>query len=342
MQLTVLKPNSVTYTTILPACANLAALEHGKEIHKDIIRSGLQSDTVVDNSLVDMYAKCGCLGDARKVFDNMLGRNVVSWSAMIIGYAMHGCGKEALQLFEQMQHSGTLPNHITFLGVLSACCHAGLVYDGWQYFNSMTRNYCIAPVMEHYCCIVDLLGRAGFLDEAQDFINRMPTKPDAAIWGSLLSACRLHTNVEIGEHAAQHLLKLDPKNAANYVLLSNIYAMAGMWENAEKVRKLMKDRRIEKIPGCSWIEIDNKVYSFLVGERLHPQPHKIYGKFETLSRQMKDVGRYVLNTNFALHDVEEEQKKNILFHRSENLALPLGLSRHTSGHLSGLSKTLGV
>lgn len=262
MQLTVLKPNSVTYTTTLPACANLAALEHGKEIHKDIIRSGLQSDIVVENSLVDMYAKCGCLGDARKVFDNMLGRNVVSWSAMIMGYAIHGCGKEALQLFEQMQLSGTLPNHITFLGVLSACCHAGLVYDGWQYFNSMTQNYSIAPVMEHYCCMVDLLGRAGFLDEAQEFITRMPTRPDAAIWGSLLSACRLHTNVEIGEHAAHHLLKVDPKNAANYVLLSNIYAMAGMWENAEKVRKLMRDRKIEKIPGCSWIEIDNKVHSF--------------------------------------------------------------------------------
>jgi len=184
------KLNLETFASVLSACANSAALEQGMEIHEDIIRSGLQVDAFVGNALVDMYAKCGSLGNARKLFDRMPGHDVVSWTAMIAGYAMHGFGNEALQLFEQMRCSGMKPDHVTFVAVLSACCHAGLVEDGWRYFNSMSRDHRITPIMEHYCCMVDLLGRAGLLHEAQDFINKMPIEPDAAVWASMLAACK--------------------------------------------------------------------------------------------------------------------------------------------------------
>eukprot|EP01018_Ginkgo_biloba_P017091 Gb_24879 [translate_table: standard] len=287
MQLTGVKPDLDTFASILPACANLAALGHSKEAHESIIRYGFQSDVFVGSALVDTYAKCGSIKNAQKVFDKMPRRSVVSWTAMIVGYAMHGCGKGALQLFEQMKHCGLKPDHVTFIGVLSACRHAGLVDDGWQYFDSMSQDYHITPAVEHYCCMVDLLGCAGLLDEARDFIDKMPIKPDAAVWGSLLSACRIHINIEIGEHAAKHLFDLDPTNPANYLLLSNIYAAAGRWDGIEQVQKRMKDRRVTKKPGCSWIEVNNKVYSFFVGDKSHPQTHKINETLERLSGQMK-------------------------------------------------------
>eukprot|EP01018_Ginkgo_biloba_P026252 Gb_14197 [translate_table: standard] len=266
MQLAGVKPNSVTFASVLPACANLAALEYGKEVHEDIIRSRFQPDIVVENALVDMYAKCGSIEFARKVFEKMPERVVVSWNAIIVGYAMHGYGKEAIQLFEQMQHSGSKANHVTFVGVLSACCHAGLVSDGWKYFQSMSRDYYITPVVEHYCCMVDLLGRAGCLDEAEDFIHKMPIKPNAAVWRSLLGACRIHNNIEVGERVAEILIEIDPKNPAHYVMLSNIYAAASRWDGVEKVRKMMKNMSIKKMPGCSWIDVNNKMYGFHVGD----------------------------------------------------------------------------
>eukprot|EP01018_Ginkgo_biloba_P034802 Gb_21843 [translate_table: standard] len=259
------KPNSETFAIILSACAHLAALEQGTVVHKDIIRSGFNSDVFVGSALVDMYAKCGSIEDASKVFEEMPKRDVVSWNAMIIGYAMHGWGKEALQLFEQMQRSGTIPDYVTFVGVLSACCHAGFVDDGQLYFHCMIQYYHITPSMEHYCCMVDLLGRAGRLNEAQDFINKMPIKPDAAVWVSLLGACRIHNKVELGECVARHLFEFDPENTAAYALLSNIYAGAGRWNDIEKVQKMMKDRHVIKNPGCSWIGVNNQVYVFHAG-----------------------------------------------------------------------------
>eukprot|EP01018_Ginkgo_biloba_P030678 Gb_05649 [translate_table: standard] len=341
MQRAGLKPNSVTFASVIPACANLAALEQGKEVHEDIIRSGFQSDIFVGNALVDMYAKCGNVDNARKVLDKMPIRNVISWTAMIVGYAMHGCGREAIYLFEQMQQSKTKPNHVTFIGVLSACCHAGLVDDGWQYFERMSRDYHLAPAAEHYCCMVDLLGRAGLLNEAQDFINKMPIKPDAAVWGSLLGACRIHSNIVLGERVADRLFESDPKDAAHYVLLSNIYAAAGRWDDVEKVRKMMKHRRITKMPGCSWIEVDSKVHTFLVGDRSHPQTHEIYTKLDRLSGKMKEAG-YVPNTNFALYDVEEEHKEHIVGHHSEKLAIAFGLINTSLGTPIRIVKNLRV
>ncbi|XP_057855784.1 pentatricopeptide repeat-containing protein At3g29230 [Cryptomeria japonica] len=263
MQLRNVRANLVTFASVLPACANLAALCKGMEIHGSVVRSRLPFDVFVWNTLIDMYAKCGSIKHAWQLFDKMTMRNVVSWTAMIVGYAMHGFGKEALQIFQEMQHSGTKPNKITFVGVLCACCHAGLVDDGWKYFKCMTQDYNLIPSIEHYCCIVDLLGRAGHLVEAQDFINNMPIEPNAAIWGSLLGACRTHSNIELGEHVAKHLFELDPENDAHYVQLSNIYAEAAKWDGVASVRRLMKDRRVKKTPGCSSIEINNKVHAFV-------------------------------------------------------------------------------
>eukprot|EP01018_Ginkgo_biloba_P018551 Gb_27291 [translate_table: standard] len=324
MKLAGVKPDSNTFVSVLPACANLAALEQGMEIHEEIIRSGFQSQVFVANALIDMYAKCGSIDKALHVFDKIQQPNVVSWNAIIAGYGMHGCGREALELFERMQLSGMNPNHVTLVCVLSACRHAGLVEEGCHYFNCMNQYYHITPAMEHYGCMVDLLGRAGHLDEAQDFINKMPIKPDATVWGCLLGACRVHNNMELGEHVAEKLFELDPKNVAPYVLLSNIYAAAGKWDDSEKVWKMMKERKVKKKPGCSWIEVDKQVYAFLVGDRSHPQTHQIYAKLETLSKQMKAAG-YVPDTRFVLDNVEEEQKEQIIFHHSERLAIAFGL-----------------
>eukprot|EP01018_Ginkgo_biloba_P013191 Gb_32451 [translate_table: standard] len=275
MQLAGVKPNANTFASVLPACANLAALEQGMDIHEDIIRSGFQSHVFVESALVDMYAKCGSIKVARSLFDKMRERDVVSWTAMIAGYAMHGCGKEALKLFEQMQYSGMNPNHVTLVSVLTACCHAGLVDEGQQYFHRMSQYYHIAPAMEHYVCMVDLLGRAGHLNEARDFINKMPMKPDATVWTCLLGACRMHNNIELGESVAALLFELDPKSVAPYVLLSNIYSAAGRWDDSENVRSMMKDRGIKKKPGCSWIEVNKYVHAFLVGDKSHPQTENL-------------------------------------------------------------------
>eukprot|EP01018_Ginkgo_biloba_P001238 Gb_28665 [translate_table: standard] len=341
MQLAGVKPNSKTFASVLPACADLAALEQGIEIHEEIIRSQLHCDVFVGNALVDMYAKCGCIEYAHNLFDKMPHRDVVSWNAMIAGYAMHGCGKEALEVFEQMQHSSMKPNYVTFVGVLSACCNAGLVEEGWQYFDCMSQYYHIIPGMEHYGCMVGLLGRAGRLDEAQDFINKMPIIPGATVWRCLLGACRIHNNIELGKHVAERLFQLDPKNTAPYVLLSNIYAAAGRWDDTEKVRKMMKDRRVKKKPGCSWIEVNKQMYAFLVGDRSHPQREKIYEKLEELSGQMKAAG-YVPETRFVLNDVEEEQKEQILCHHSEKLAIAFGLLNTSPGTAIRVIKNLRV
>eukprot|EP01018_Ginkgo_biloba_P017565 Gb_32051 [translate_table: standard] len=319
-----MKPDQFTFPSILRACASIVSLEQGKQVHACIVKGENSSNIVLGSALVDMYAKCGSIEDARQVFDKMSERNVVSWTAIITGYGKHGRGKEVFQLFEQMQQEGLKPNYVTFLAILSACSHGGLLNEAWHYFESMSRDYCIKPRVEHYSCIVDLLGRAGRLDEAHDFINKMPFEPHAPIWGTLLGACRMHVNMELGKIAAERLFYLDPQNAGKYVVLSNIYAAAGRWDGVSKVRKLMKDRGVKKEPGCSWIEIQKQVHSFLVGDRSHPQTEEIYATLETLSGKLKEAG-YVPETNFMLHDVEEEQKERFLCYHSEKLAIAFGI-----------------
>ncbi|CAK9203539.1 unnamed protein product, partial [Sphagnum troendelagicum] len=254
MQREGVKPDRVTFISILDACANLAALQKGKSIHAQILKAGLDSDNGVEIALVNMYAKCGSLVHADQVFDKMLQRDVVVWTVMIVGYAQHGRGKEAIQLFEWMKQEGVKPDSLTFTGLLTACSHVGLVEEGRCYFRSITQDYGITPAMQHYGSMVDLLGRAGRLDEAADFIEKMPFEADASVWGALLGACKIHCNVELAECAAKRLLVLDPDNGSWYVLLSNIYAAAGMSDKAQYMRKSMKKRGSMKDPGPSWVE----------------------------------------------------------------------------------------
>eukprot|EP01018_Ginkgo_biloba_P020807 Gb_00199 [translate_table: standard] len=314
------EPDMVTMVSVLSACAQLAALQQGMSIHAYIIKIGAESDVFLGNSLIDMYAKCGSIDVARKMFDKMFERDVVSWNAMIAAYGMHGHGEDALVLFSQMQQTGVNPDHVTFVCVLSACSHAGLVDEGWQYFECMSQDYHITPREQHYACMVDLLGRAGCMDEAQDFIEKMPLEPGASVWGALLGACRIHCNIQLGERVADRLFDLKPENAGYYVLLSNIYAEAGRWYDVAKVRTMMKDKGVKKTPGCSFIEVNNRVHAFVVGDRSHPQSEKIYAMLNTLAGQMKEAG-YASNTNFVLHDDEEEVKEHMISTHSEKLAI---------------------
>eukprot|EP01018_Ginkgo_biloba_P035754 Gb_27454 [translate_table: standard] len=265
MQLADVTPDSATMVSVLSACANLGALQQGRWIHDYIIESGFECDAFVGTALIDMYAKCGSIESALHSFVKVSERNVASWNAIIAGYGMHGHGEHALALFCQMLQTGTNPDHITFTCVLSACSHAGLVDEGLKCFDCMSRDYCITPRVKHYACMVDLLGRAGHLDEAYDFIKKMPLEPDASVWGALLGACRIHCNIDLGECAAKQIFNLEPENAGYYVLLSNMYATAGRWDDVAKLRSMMKDRGLRKTPGWSLIEVNNEVHEFLVG-----------------------------------------------------------------------------
>lgn len=240
-----------------------------------------------------------------------------------------------------MQQAGVKPNNITFVCVLSACSHAGLVDEGRHYFDSMFCDHGIMSTSEHYACMVDLLGRAGRIKEAEELINKMPIEPSASVWGALLGACRVHGDIELGKRAAENLLKLEPQCAGTHVLLSNIYAAAGRWDDVARVRKLMKDRGVKKETGVSWIEVRNTVHAFAVGDSLHPESERIHAMLETLTQQMKDAG-YSPDTNCVLRDVEEEQKERILQHHSEKLALAFGLLTSPPGATIRIKKNLRV
>eukprot|EP01018_Ginkgo_biloba_P034138 Gb_28038 [translate_table: standard] len=324
MQLENVIPDAVTMLNVLPACAHVAALQQGKRIHGYIIRSGFEAHVAVGNALIDMYAKCGNINFAHQLFDIMSKRDVISWNAMIAAYGMHGYGKDALALFSRMQQRGMKPDDVTFICVLSACSHAGMVLEGWQSFNSMRQDYSITPRVQHYTCMVDLIGRAGHLEEAEDFIKKMPIEPNVSVWGALLGACKIHSNIELGERVAQHIFNIEPENPGYYVLLSNIYAAAGRWDYVETMRAMMKDRGLKKPPGWSFIEVFNKVHAFSVGDRLHPQAEKIYALLHSLAGQMKEAG-YFPNTSAVLHNVEEEEKERMLSTHSEKLAIAFGL-----------------
>eukprot|EP01018_Ginkgo_biloba_P039683 Gb_40047 [translate_table: standard] len=341
MQKEGMKQDKYTLLSALGACARLASLRKGKEVHAHFIRTRFESNIIVESALADMYAKCGSIEDARQIFDKISVQNVISWNVMIAGCAQHGRGKEALDLYGKMLETGLKPDFITFVGVLAACSHAGLVDEGYQYFNSMSQEHGIVPRIAHFGCMVDLLGRAGRLDEAEDFIKNMQVEPDAIVWGALLGACRIHENIELGKRVAERLLLLQPQNEATYVLLSNIYAASGSWDNVAKVRTMMKDRGVKKMPGCSWIEAKNGIHKFVVGDNSHSQKEEIYEILETLSGQMKEAG-YVPNVNLVLHDVEEEQKEQLLWHHSEKLAIAFGLVSTPAGTTLRVLKNLRV
>lgn len=341
MQIEGLEPNSVTIPCLLPACGNIAALMHGKAAHCFTVRRGMLNDVYVGSALIDMYAKCGRIELSRLCFDKMPTRNLVCWNAVMSGYAMHGKAKETMEIFHMMLRSGQKPDFISFTCVLSACSQNGLTEEGWYYFNSMSKEHGIEARVEHYACMVTLLGRAGKLDEAYSMIKKMPFEPDACVLGALLSSCRVHNNVTLGESTAKKLFKLEPTNPGNYILLSNIYASKGMWTEVDRVRDAMKSLGLRKNPGCSWIEFKNKVHMLLAGDKAHPQMNQIMEKLNKLSSEMKRSG-YFPNTHFVLQDVEEQEKEQILCGHSEKLAVVLGLLNTLPGSSLRVIKNLRI
>ncbi|KAJ8644783.1 hypothetical protein MRB53_006531 [Persea americana] len=341
LQVSGLRPNSITLVGVLSACADLGIPQHGRSIHDYIILKGIKVNLMVETALIDMYAKCGSVEMAREIFEGMEERDLVAWSVMISGHGLNGQANEAINLFSRMVKDGFRPDHVTFTSILSACSHAGLVQEGWDYFYQMTQVYGIAPKSEQYACMVDLLGRAGKLDEALSLIKGMPIEPGVSVWGALLGACRIHNNIELGGYSAEKLFELDPKDAGYYVLLSNLYAVAGRWGDVKRVRELMKAKGLQKPPGCSWVDLDGNVHEFYVGDKTHPQSVKIYEKLEELGMEMKELG-YVADTNLVLHDVEEEVKEDMLSSHSERLAIAFGLINTRPGEPIRVTKNLRV
>lgn len=283
------KPDNITITNLLGACAELASLKIGNQVHCFSVKSGLVIDISTCNGLIDMYAKCGALKHAQNVFDSIENPNVVSWSSLIVGYAQFGHGREALNIFKEMRNH-VQPNEVTYLGVLTACSHIGLVEEGWHLFQAMGVEHGILPIREHFSCMVDLLARAGCLNEAEIYIKQTGFEPDIATWKTLLAACRTHGNVDIAKRAADSILKLDPSNSAALVLLSNIHASTGKWEDVAKLRNLMNQMGVQKVPGQSWIEDKDEIHVFFAEDSLHPQRVEVYAMLEELGLQMLDYG----------------------------------------------------
>lgn len=271
MQLEGMEPDDISIVSVLPACAHLGALELGKWIHAFCNKHKLLDKTFICNALMEMYARCGSVAQAHQLFVEMRERDVISWSTMISGLATHGRAIDAIKLFEKMENGKRVrPNCITFLGLLSACSHAGMLDEGLRYFDSMKSFYRIDPEIEHYGCMVDLLGRAGRIEKAVELINSMPFQADVGIWGSLLSACKIHGHIETAVRATERLLELEPEDTGNYVMLSNIYAAAGRWDGVAKMRRLVRSRKMKKTPGCSLIEVNNVVQEFVAGDETNP------------------------------------------------------------------------
>lgn len=316
--------SAFTFASLLSGAASIGAIGKGEQIHARVLKSGFETSQCICNALISMYSRCGNIEAASQVFNDMEDRNVISWTSIITAFAKHGFATKAMKMFLEMLEVGVRPNEITYIAVLSACSHAGLISEGWKHFNSMYKEHGIVPRMEHYACMVDLLGRSGSLVEAVKFINTMPFKADALVWRTFLAACRVHGNKELGKHAAKMILEQDPHDPTAFMLLSNLYASLGQWEDVTIIRKNMKERNLIKEAGCSWIEVENMVHKFHVGDTSHPLAQEIYDKLDQLALKIKELG-YVPNTDFVLHDVEDEQKEQYLFQHSERIAVAFGL-----------------
>ncbi|RVW61317.1 Pentatricopeptide repeat-containing protein, chloroplastic [Vitis vinifera] len=310
-----LKLDSIALMGILSSCSHSGALQQ------------------------DMYANCGNLEDAKRFFLWDGEKDVVCWNAMIAGNGMNGYGTDAIDLFLQMKGSGLDPDESTFVSVLYACSHAGMVYEGLQIFSYMVKTSHVIPNLQHYACVIDILGRAGQLDAAYSFINNMPFQPDFDVYSTLLGACRIHGNIKLGHEISQKIFEMEPNDAGYYVLLSNMYALAGNWEGVKMTRASLRSKRMKKDPGFSSIEINQEIYTFMAGEKDHPQYFKIEGILKGLILKIKKAG-YVPNTNVLLQDVSDDMKKDILYHHSEKMAIAFGLMRTKPGTIIRITKNL--
>ncbi|KAJ4704143.1 Pentatricopeptide repeat-containing protein [Melia azedarach] len=334
------EPTHFTYSSIFTALASTGSLEQGKWVHAHVIKSGGELIAFVGNTLLDMYAKSGDIEDAKKVFNRLLKRDVVSWNSMLTGYAQHGLGKEAVRWFEEMLKNGITPNEITFLCVLTACSHAGLLDEGQRYFKFMKR-YNVEPQEAHYVTIVDLLGRAGLLDQAEKFLREMPIEPTAAVWGALLGACRMYKNMELGTYAAERIFELDPHDSGPHVLLANIYASSGRLNDAARVRKMMKESGVKKEPACSWVETKNAVHMFVANDDAHPQREEIHKMWGQISEKIKRIG-YVPDTSHVLFYADQQEREAKLQLHSEKLALAFALISMPPGSTIQIKKNIRV
>ncbi|XP_004295634.1 PREDICTED: pentatricopeptide repeat-containing protein At4g21065 [Fragaria vesca subsp. vesca] len=313
-------PDGFTMVSLLGACAELGALALGGRIHVYMVKLGLTRNAHASNALLDVYAKCGSIREAQKVFGEMEERSVVSWTALVVGWAVNGFGKEALELFKEFKAEGLVPTEITFVGVLYAFSHCGMVDEGFEYFRMMKEEYGIVPRIEHYGCMVDLLARAGKVKEAYEYIKDMPVQPNAVIWRTLLGACTIHGHSALGEIARGHILRLEPRHSGDYVLISNLYASERRWSDVQKVRRTMLSEGVKKTPGYSIVELRNRAFEFTMGDRSHPLSDEIYAKLAEITKVLKREG-YVPHTENVLADIEEEEKENALSYHSEKIAI---------------------
>lgn len=321
------EPDDVMLVGVISACAQLGAAKYANWVRGIVENLGFHPtrDVVVGSALIDMYSKCGSVEDAYNVFESMQQRNVFSYSSMIAGFAMHGAANAALKLFHEMVRKGIKPNKVTFVGVLTACSHSGMVEQGRQIFASMEEEFGVPPGVDHYACMVDLLGRAGCLEEALNLAETMPVKPNGGVWGALLGACRIYANPDIARIAANHLFELEPNAIGNYILLSNIYGSAGRWDDVSMVRKLMRKNGLRKNPACSWLEVKKGViHEFFAGDMTHPRSGEMKQVLEDLLNRLKAIG-YQPNMSSVAYDMNDEDKMRILTTHSEKLALAFGL-----------------
>uniref|UniRef100_J3MJN1 DYW domain-containing protein n=1 Tax=Oryza brachyantha TaxID=4533 RepID=J3MJN1_ORYBR len=330
-----------TLTSVAAACANAGMVEQGRQVHGCVEKLWYGLDAPLASAIVDMYAKCGNLEDARSIFDTACTKNVAVWTSMLCSYASHGQGRMAIELFKRMRVEKMTPNEITLVGVLSACSHVGLVSEGELYFKQMQEEYGIAPSIEHYNCIVDLYGRSGLLDKAKNFIEGNNINHEAIVWKTLLSACRLHQHKAYAKLASENLFRLEQCDAGSYVMLSNMYATNNKWRDTFELRVAMRERKVRKQPGQSWIHLKNTVHTFVAGDASHPQSTEIYAYLEKLVERLKEIG-YTSRTDLVVHDVEEEQRETALMFHSEKLAIAFGIISTPSGTPLRIFKNLRV
>ncbi|XP_010517593.1 PREDICTED: pentatricopeptide repeat-containing protein At2g41080-like [Camelina sativa] len=325
MKISGCRPNKITFVTVLSSCSDLAIRGQGQQIHAEAIKIGASSVVAVVSSLISMYSKCGCLEDAAKAFSEREDEDEVMWSSMISAYGFHGQGDVAIKLFNTMVEKTEMEiNEVAFLNLLYACSHSGLKDKGLELFDMMVEKYGFKPGLKHYTCVVDLLGRAGSLDQAEAKIRSMPIKPDTIIWKTLLSACNLHKNTEMAQRVFQEILQIDPNDSACYVLLANVHASAKRWRDVSEVRKLMRDKNVKKEAGISWFEHKGEVYHFKMGDRSQSTSKEIYSYLKELTQEMKLKG-YKPDTASVLHDMDEEEKESDLVQHSEKLAVAYAL-----------------
>ncbi|KAK7400577.1 hypothetical protein VNO78_11787 [Psophocarpus tetragonolobus] len=336
------EPDSATFVSVLSACSQLGSLDLGCWLHECIVESGITMNVVLATSLVNMFSRCGDVGRARAVFDSINEGNVVSWTAMISGYGMHGYGVEAMEVFRRMKAHGVVPNSVTFVAALSACAHAGLIDEGRLVFASMKKEYGVVPGVEHHVCMVDMFGRGGLLNEAYQFVKGLRSDDLVpALWTAMLGACKMHKNFDLGVEVAENLISAQPENPSHYVLLSNMYALAGRMDRVESVRNVMIQRGLKKQVGYSTIDVDNKSYLFSMGDKSHPETNEIYRYLDELVWRCKDAG-YAPMPESAMHELEEEEREYALRYHSEKLAVAFGLMKTGHGVTLRIVKNLRI